>query len=94
MIVHKKSGGVWHMSDLQEQAMQIIGEMSEEKLKVFVPFMQMFIQSKNNIAMDGAVQSGKKNAKRIGIAEGENLYDHDYDFDEYNGEIAKMFGVM
>ena len=41
--------------------------------------MQMFIQSKSNIAMDEAVQSGKKNAKRIGIAEGENLYDHDYD---------------
>ena len=56
--------------------------------------MQMFIQSKSTIAMDEAVQSGKKNTKRIGIAEGENLYDHDYDFDEYNGEIAKMFGVM
>ena len=41
--------------------------------------MQMFIQSKSNIAMDEAVQSGKKNTKRIGIAEGENLYDHDYD---------------
>lgn len=33
-------------------------------------------------------------AKRIGIARGQNLYDDDYDFDEMNPEIAKMFGVM
>ena len=32
--------------------------------------------------------------KRIGIARGQNLYDDDYDFDEMNPEIAKMFGVM
>lgn len=32
--------------------------------------------------------------KRIGIARGQNLYDDDYDFDEMNTEIAKMFGVM
>ena len=32
--------------------------------------------------------------KRIGIARGQNLYDDDYDFDEMNPEIAKMFGVV
>ena len=32
--------------------------------------------------------------KRIGIARGQNLYDDDYDFDEMNTEIAKMFGVV
>ncbi len=32
--------------------------------------------------------------KRIGVAKGENLYDDDYDFDEMNDDIAKMFGVM
>ena len=30
--------------------------------------------------------------KRVGIARGQNLYDDDYDFDEMNPEIAKMFG--
>ena len=32
-------------------------------------------------------------AGRIRIAKGQNLYDDDYDFDEMNPEIAKMFGV-
>ena len=29
---------------------------------------------------------------RIGIARGQNLYVDEYDFDEMNPEIAKMFG--
>lgn len=28
---------------------------------------------------------------RIGIADGQNLYDDEYDFDEMNPEITKMF---
>lgn len=30
---------------------------------------------------------------RIGIAKEQDLYDDEYDFDEINPEIAKMFGV-
>lgn len=30
-------------------------------------------------------------ANRIGIAKGQDLYDDDYDFDEMNPQIAKMF---
>lgn len=30
---------------------------------------------------------------RIGIVRGQDLYDDDYDFDEMNAEIEKMFGV-
>ncbi len=32
--------------------------------------------------------------ERIGIAKGQKLYDDDYDFDEMNPEIAKMFEEM
>lgn len=32
------------------------------------------------------------NHKRIGIAKGQDLYDHNYDFDEMNRETALMFG--
>lgn len=31
-------------------------------------------------------------ADRIGLARGQDLYDDEYDFDEMNPEIAKMFG--
>ena len=72
--------------------MQMIREMSDENLKVFVQFMKMFIQPKNDNIMDADICLDKKTVRRIGIAEGEKLYDYDYDFDEYNGEIEKMFG--
>lgn len=80
------------MSELQKQAMEIIEEMPEENLKVLVNFMQIFVQKSNKPLTN--VRSVKKPPKRIGIAEGEELYAPDYDIDEYNGEIAKMFGVV
>ena len=79
------------MSDLQKQAINIINQMSEENLSVFVKFMQIFIQPRND---EGHAVSEKKQSKRIGIAGGECLCDPEYDFDEYNDEIARMFGVV
>mgnify|MGYP001086549637 FL=1 len=80
------------MSELQRQVMEMIEEMPEENLKVLVNFMQIFVQPNNKPLAD--VHSVKKASKRIGIAEGEKLYAPDYDIDEYNGEIAKMFGAI
>ena len=80
------------MSELQKLVMDIIEEMPEEDLKVLVNFMQIFIQSNNKPLADA--HSAGKALKTIGIAEGEELYEPDYDIDEYNGEIAKMFGVV
>ena len=40
------------------------------------------------------MHSAKKVSKRIGIAEGEELYAPDYDIDEYNEKIAKLFGMV
>lgn len=37
--------------------------------------------------------SAKKVSKRIGVAEDEELYTPGYDIDEYNEEIARLFGV-
>lgn len=36
----------------------------------------------------------QSNRRIIGIAEGMNLCNPEYDFDEYNDEIAKLFGVV
>lgn len=80
------------MSELQKQAIEIIEGMPEENLRVLVNFMQIFIQSNNKMLPE--THSAKKVSKRIGIAEGEELYAPDYDIDEYNEEIAKLFGVV
>lgn len=78
------------MSELQKQAMEIIEEMPEENLEVLVKFMQIFIQPQNKFSVQTDTHFIKKTSKRIGIAEGEELYAADYDIDEYNEEIAKI----
>lgn len=82
------------MTKLQEQMMQLISDMPEENLKVLVNFIQIFVQPQNETDMSASKQLLNTTSKRIGIAEGENLYDHNYDIDEYNDEIAKIFGVI
>lgn len=56
--------------------------------------MQIFIQPQNKIATNASNHSDKSVPKRIGIAEDETLYAPNYDIDEYNDEIAKMFGTI
>lgn len=71
---------------LQEQVVQKVNGLSEENLQFLLDMMNRFMQSdfiENKITTD---------CKRIGIAKGADLYDHDYDFDEMNHEIATMFG--
>lgn len=76
------------MSALQEQLVQKISGLSEENLQFLLEMIERFMQPE--------VRENKDMIKtqRIGIARGQNLYDDDYDFDEMNPEIAKMFGVI
>ncbi|MCM1090989.1 MAG: hypothetical protein NC092_11705 [Butyrivibrio sp.] len=75
------------MSALQEQVVQKIGGLSEDNLQFLLEMIDRFMQpetKEKNVTVVG----------RIGIAKGQKLYDDDYDFDEMNPEIAKMFGVV
>ncbi len=76
------------MSVLQEQLVQKISGLSEDNLQFLLEMIDRFMQPEIGEKKDMAA------AKRIGIAKGQNLYDDDYDFDEMNPEIAKMFGVV
>ncbi len=80
------------MSELQMQAIEIIEGLPEENLEALVNFMRLFVLSKGS---SDHVQAGqvRSNSARIGAASGKTLIAPDYDIDEYNGEIAKMFGV-
>ncbi len=71
---------------LQEQVVQKVGGLSEENLRFLLEMIDRFMQP--DVMKD-------KNAvitRRIGIAKEQDLYDDEYDFDELNPEIAKMFG--
>ncbi len=76
------------MSVLQEQVVQKISGLSEDNLQFLLEMIDRFMQPETDEKKDVTV------AGRIGIAKGQNLYDDDYDFDEMNPEIAKMFGVL
>lgn len=76
------------MSGLQELVVQKISGLSEENLQFLLEMIERFMQPEATEKKDMVI------TKRIGIARGQNLYDDDYDFDEMNPEIAKMFGVM
>ncbi len=76
------------MSVLQDQVLQKVKGLSEDNLQFLLEMIDRFMQPE--------VKENKNMVitKRIGIARGQNLYDDDYDFDEMNPEIAKMFGVV
>lgn len=76
------------MSVLQDQIVQKISGLSEENLQFLLEMIDRFMQPETKEKKDMAI------TKSIGIAKGQNLYDDDYDFDEMNPEIAKIFGVM
>lgn len=66
------------MSTLQKQVIQSLNDLSDDNLN-FLLDMIRFMKPKNHI-------------RRIGSLEGQDLIDEDYDIDECNDEIAKMFG--
>ena len=73
---------------LQEQIVQKVNGLSEDNLRFLLDMIERFM-------LPDAM--GKKSlvvSNRVGIARGQDLYDDEYDFDEMNAEIAKMFGVM
>ncbi len=72
------------MSGLQEQVVKKVAGLSEADLLFINEMIDRFMKPK---------YKDDKETKRIGIAKGKALYNPDYDFDELNDEIAKMFGV-
>lgn len=73
------------MLTLQEQVVQKVSGLSEDKLQFLLEMIEHFIEP------DSMEKRTTVISNRIGIAKGQNLYDDDYDFDEMNFEIAKLF---
>lgn len=76
------------MSVLQDQVVQKVSGLSEDNLQFLLEMIDRFMQPEVKESKNMVI------TKRIGIARGQNLYDDDYDFDEVNPEIAKVFGVV
>lgn len=74
------------MLTLQEKVLQKVSGLSEDNLQFLLEMIDRFMQPVS-IEKGSAMIPG-----RIGIAKGQKLYDDDYDFDEMNPELEKMFG--
>jgi hypothetical protein len=69
------------MSVLQEQAIELIEKLPDDRVEIIIQVMQGFISP---------VTTNNDN-RRIGIAKGKFTVPDD--FDDCNDEIAEMFGV-
>lgn len=76
------------MLTLKEQVVQKVNGLSEDNLQFILEMINRFMQS------DSTEKGASLVSKRIGLAKGQNLYEDDYDFDEMNPEIARLFGGM
>ena len=76
------------MTMLQQQAIKIIDDMPDDKLKTLIDLMKMLLYPTEGYKTEEIL------SRRIGVAKDQDLYDRDYDIDEYNPEIAKMFGAV
>lgn len=74
------------MLTLQEQVVQKVSGLSEDNLQFLLEMIERFMQP------DSVEKKATGVSKRIGIAKGQELYDDNYDFDEMNPEIERLFG--
>lgn len=82
----RKYGGGISMLTLQEQVVQKVNGLSEDNLQFLLEMIERFMQP------DSVEEKTNLTSNRIGIAKGQDLYDDDYDFDEMNPAIEKLFG--
>ncbi len=79
------------MSALQEKLMDMTKDLSEDTMQLLIGLVQQIV-----IPMESKVVQSKSKeqaAGRIGFMEGVDFIEADYNIDEYNSEIAEMFGV-
>ncbi len=82
------------MSILQREVIQSLDGLSDDNLSFLLEMIQRFMKSSDKKEENvNELAINKKIVRRIGSLEGQDLIDADYDIDECNDEIAKMFGV-
>ena len=78
---------------LKEEAMGLIGSMTESKLRSAVLFLR-FIEQQDEKSADSEPLSfpfAQDTSRRIGVAKGKLVYPAN--FDEANDEVAELFGI-
>lgn len=85
MQTFRKTGKDGDTMTMQQEVMTLTNEVPADRMHLVIEFLR-------NIVSEQPVNTSA--SKRIGIAKSQKLYADDYDFDEDNETIAKMFGVV
>ncbi len=79
------------MSALQAKLMDMTKDLSEDTMELLIGMVQQIvIPLERKVAQS---KSKEQTSGRIGFMEGVDFMEAGYDIDEYNPEIAKMFGI-
>lgn len=81
------------MSALERQVIQSIHGQPEGVLLTVLSYLKNNPSSHRKGEAIDRTRMTQSGVQRIGIAENEHLFEDDYDFDSYDGEIAKLFGA-
>jgi len=76
------------MSALQLKAYELMGKLSDNKLRLIIEIMNNFLNT-----TDDSNNEVIKEKRPIGMFKNEKFLADNYDIDDDNDEIAAMFGV-
>ncbi len=81
------------MSALENQILQSLNGLSDDSLRFILDMIQRFVIPVD----DGTVRqstSAQPDIRRLGSMKGQKFIADGHDIDDYNDEIARMFGVV
>ncbi len=81
------------MSTLENQILQSLNGLSDDSLRFILDMIQRFVMP----AETGAARqstSAQPDARRLGSMKGQKFIADGHDIDDYDDEIARMFGAM
>jgi len=79
------------MSALQTKLMDMTKDLSDDTMQLLIGLVQQIVIPMENKTAQS--KSKEQAAGRIGFMEGVDFMEDGYDIDEYNSEIAEMFGA-
>lgn len=81
------------MSALEKQILQSLNGLSDDSLRFILDMIQRFVMPADTKAVSSSVpvQSG---SRKLGSMKGQKFIADGHEIEEYDGEIARMFGAV
>ncbi len=81
------------MSTLENQILQSLNGLSDDSLRFILDMIQRFVMpAETGAARQSA--SAQPDVRRLGSMRGQKFIADGHDIDDYDDEIARMFGVV